>query len=55
MTQDGFHRIDEETAVAQDAGGKVGDLHRVAVALFQEPEGIGGIGQEQFAQRFPVV
>ena len=29
MTQDGFYRIDEETAVAQDAGGKIGDLHLV--------------------------
>ncbi len=35
--------------------GKIGDLHRVTVTLFQKTESVGGIGQQQAAQGFPVV
>ena len=55
VAADGICRINREAPVAQDVGGKVGDLHGVSVALLQYPESVGQSFEEQFLQLFPVV
>ncbi len=54
MPDDGLHRIDRKTAVAQNIGCKIGDFHRVSVTLFQNAEAVPGTGKHKPAKLLPV-
>ena len=55
VTDDRLHRVDWEIAVTKDSHGKIRNLDRIPITLFQQFKRIIRTCENQLPQRLPVI